>query len=139
MKTMLMVGGLLAALLATIAPAHAEDDRQPIVVSGDQGDMMRVEMRAFLVAVQDIILALAEGDMPAVAESARSVSRGRGMGGGMGRTMPMEFHQMGRGTHIAFEELAQAAEFGPEGVMGELGTLMSNCTGCHATFKLVVK
>jgi len=139
MKTMLMLGGLSAALLVAIAPAYAQDDRQAIVVSADQRDMMRAEMRTFLVTVQDIVLALAEGDMPAVADSARSMSRGRGMGGGMGRAMPMEFHQMGRGTHIAFEELAQAAEFGPEGVMGELGTLMSNCTGCHATFKLVVK
>jgi len=131
---------LMAAMMSVASPAVAEDDREAIAVSAAQRDFMMAEMREFLVVVQDIVLGMAEGDMPAVAEAAHSMRMGQGggQGMGMGRVLPLEFRQMARGTHMAFEELAQAAEFGAEGVLADLGTLMSNCTGCHATYKLVV-
>ena len=133
---------LMTATLGAVQPARAADDREAIVVSAEQRDFMMAEMRTFLVVVQDIVLGMAEGDMTAVSEAAHSMrmgGQGGGMGMGMGRVLPLEFRQMARGTHMAFEELAQAAEFGPEGILDNLGTLMSNCTGCHATYKLVVK
>jgi len=132
---------LMGTVLGVAQPALAEDDREAIVVSAEQRDFMMAEMRTFLVVVQDIVLGMAEGDMTAVAEAAHSMRMGQGggQGMGMGRVLPLEFRQMARGTHMAFEELAQAAEFGSDGVLADLGTLMSNCTGCHATYKLVVK
>lgn len=79
--------------------------------------------------------------MATVAEVSRSMGLGMGQGAGqamgMNQVLPMEFRQMARGTHMAFSELAQAADFGAEGVLADLGTLMSNCTGCHASYKLV--
>jgi len=145
MKTTRLSMGFAVALMGTVLgvaqPALAEDDREAIVVSAEQRDFMMAEMRTFLVVVQDIVLGMAEGDMTAVAEAAHSMRMGQGggQGMGMGRVLPLEFRQMARGTHMAFEELAQAAEFGSDGVLADLGTLMSNCTGCHATYKLVVK
>ena len=145
MKTTGLSMGFAVALMGTVLgvaqPALAEDDREAIVVSAEQRDFMMAEMRTFLVVVQDIVLGMAEGDMTAVAEAAHSMRMGQGggQGMGMGRVLPLEFRQMARGTHMAFEELAQAAEFGSDGVLADLGTLMSNCTGCHATYKLVVK
>ncbi|HEY9079862.1 hypothetical protein [Magnetovibrio sp.] len=132
---------LLVASVSGASSARAEDDRQEIVVSAEQRDFMMAEMRQFLVVVQDIVLAMAENDMAAVAEAGHSMRMGQGGGAamGMGQVLPLEFRQMARGTHMAFEELAQAAEFGPEGVLENLGTLMSNCTGCHATYKVVAK
>jgi len=132
---------LMGATLGAVQPARAADDREAIVVSAEQRDFMMAEMRTFLIVVQDIVLGMAEGDMTAVSEAAHSMRMGQGGGQAMGmnRVLPLEFRQMARGTHMAFEELAQAAEFGPEGILENLGTLMSNCTGCHATYKLVVK
>ena len=120
------------------------DDRQVIELTKDQRDRVLTQMRGFLEAIQDIVLAVAEEDMETVKETAKVYGMGhhshpgqRGLG--VGRIAPMEFRQMGRGTHVAFDELAQAAEFGPQMVLEELGVLMSNCTGCHATFQIVEK
>ncbi|MEG3617917.1 hypothetical protein V5T82_05570 [Magnetovibrio sp. PR-2] len=127
-----------------LSPAMAVDDRQVIELSKDQRDRVLTQMRGFLEAVQDIVLATSEGDMEAVKEAAIQYGMGhhgqpgqRGLG--VGRMAPPEFRQMGRSTHLAFDELAQAAEFGPQMVLEDLGVLMSNCTGCHATFRLVEK
>lgn len=123
--------------------ATVEDDRQAIHVSAEQRAFILSEMRDFLVVVQDIVLGLADNDMDAVREAARTMAPGAG--GGMGRQMglnrvlPVEFRQMAMGTHRGFGELAQAAEFGADGVLADLGTLMSNCTGCHATYRLEVR
>lgn len=138
--------GLFSALVmygAGMSAAAAADDREAIYVSSEQRNLVLSDMRNFLVAVQDIVLAMADGDMATVSDVARSMGpgMGRGVGMGMGRTMnvPMEFRQLGRETHMAFSELAQAADIGPEGVLTDLGTLMSNCTACHVTYKFVVK
>ncbi|MCW8915908.1 MAG: hypothetical protein OQK24_08660 [Magnetovibrio sp.] len=134
------ISTLIAFPLLNVS-AQAEDDREALPVTAAQKTQMLGEMRGFLEAVQDIVLAMAENDMPSVIEAAKSMGMGRnrGTGQGVGRYMPMEFRQMGRGTHVAFDELAQAAEFGPEGVLEELGVLMSNCNGCHATYRLVLR
>ncbi|MBL4614202.1 MAG: cytochrome c [Magnetovibrio sp.] len=96
-----------------------------------------------MIAVQDIVQATAENDMSSVTEVSRAMGMGMGQGAGqamgINQVLPMEFRQMARGTHMAFGELAQAAEFGSEGVMADLGALMSNCTGCHASYKIVAK
>ena len=135
--------GALVTLLAWAAPAWAEDPREPVYVSAEQRDFVLSEMRDFLVAVQDIVWALAENDMAAVRETANAMGLGQGQGKGrrmgLNRVLPTEFRQMARGTHMAFSELAQTAERGPEEVLGDLGDLMSNCNGCHGVFKLVVK
>lgn len=119
--------------------ARADDDREAIFVTAEQRDLVLADMRDFLIAVQDIVLALADGDLATVADVARAMGPGKGHGMSMAANLPAEFRQMGRGTHLAFVELAQAADMGPEGVMADLGTLMSNCTGCHVTYKFVVK
>jgi len=133
---------LISALVlygSWVSTATAEDDREAIFVSREQRDLVLEDMRNFLVAVQDIVLAMADGDMATVSEVARAMGPGKGRGMGMGMDVPMEFRQMGRGTHVAFVELAQAADMGAEGVIADLGTLMSNCTGCHVTYKFVIK
>lgn len=143
MKKVMIAAAMTATLGLTTSAYAAGADREPIYVSAEQREFILTEMREFLETVQDIVLASAEKDMDTVVEVARKMAPGAG--GGMGRQMglnkvlPLEFRQMGAGTHRAFGELAQAAEFGPEGVLADLGTLMSNCTGCHATYQLVVK
>ena len=136
---MLSLIALLVISFTPVSAVLAADDREAIPVSADQRDLVLAEMRNFLIAVQDIVLAIADHDMAAVSEAARTMGPGKGRGMSMGMSMPMEFRQMGRSTHMAFAELAHAADMGPEGVMADLGTLMSNCTGCHGTFKLVIK
>lgn len=141
MKARILTAALVAATLGWTVQVQAQDDREAISMSVEQRDFVLAEMRDFLVAVQDIVLATSENDMATVAEVSRSMGLGMGQGAGqamgMNQVLPMEFRQMARGTHMAFSELAQAADFGAEGVLADLGTLMSNCTGCHASYKLV--
>ncbi len=139
-----VLGTALASVALFGTPALAVDDREAVMLSAEQRDFVLGEMRLFLETVQDIILATAEGDMAAVKESASAMGLAHARetnqsGRGPGKAAPMAFRQMGRGTHMAFDELAQASEFGSDGVLEELGVLMSNCNGCHASYKLVLK
>jgi len=140
MKRIVLMSAFTSMLLMA-QTGWAQDDREVIYMSGEQRAFVLTEMRAFLVAVQDIVLAVADNDMETIKETARAMGPGSGMGMQMGlpQVLPVEFRQMARGTHMAFSELAQAAEFGPEGVIADLGTLMSSCNGCHEAYQLQTK
>lgn len=54
--------------------------------------------------------------------------------------LPIEFKALGFATHTLFADLAQTAENGnADAVFSDLGTLMLNCTACHAGNKFVVE
>ena len=57
------------------------------------------------------------------------------------RKLPLDFKTLGLGTHQAFDDLADfiAGTDDPLAVVGELGSLMGNCTGCHASYRLGIE
>ena len=114
--------------------------RKPIDVSAEQRAFVLQEMRAFLEATQDVLLAVADNDMGAVADVARTMAPSKASADmGINHVMPQEFRELGQSTHQAFADLAQSAQFGSNAVVADLGNLMTNCTNCHAAFRLVVK
>lgn len=141
MKAKILMAAMIAATLGWNAQALAQDEREAVNMNVEQRDFVLAEMSDFLGALQDIVLAISNNDMASVSEASHAM--GVGMGQGAGRPMglnsvlPLEFRQIARSTHMGFSELAQTAEFGPEGLLADLATLMSNCTRCHASYKIV--
>lgn len=116
------------------------DGRTAVLLLPDERNRVLAEMRLLLESAQGIILAAIEGDMEEVAEIATVV--------GMAATrneppqliakLPIEFKTLGFATHQAMDELALTASVtdDPLVIIEELATVMSNCTGCHETFRL---
>ncbi len=120
----------------------SDDGRTAIVVSSGERDLILTEMRGFLEAVQAITSAIAEEDMPAAAEAARSAGKasvGEVPTSLIGK-LPLEFKTLGFETHGLFDDLAKTAETGDgKAVAAGLGDLMLNCTSCHAGYRLLAE
>ncbi len=119
------------------------DGRNAIVLSPGERDLVLSEMRGFLVAVQAITAAAAEGDTETVVKAARSVgmaSQSEVPASLVGK-LPLAFKQLGFATHDAFDQLAMDTEaLGDAAVApAALGELMNNCTGCHAAYRLTAE
>lgn len=117
-----------------------DDGRTSILLTANERDFVLAEMRGLLEAVETITFELSEGNMEGVAASARSV--GMGSAGGEPITLiaklPLEFKKLGMGTHKAFDDLATEAEgIGDSSVvLGELSGILTNCTSCHAGYRI---
>lgn len=121
---------------------QAPDGRQALQLTVDERNMVLGEMRAFLVAVQNVIAATNTEDMNAAAQAARSVGMAAqtGVPPGLIAKLPMEFKKLGFSTHRKFDALALDAEQlgDPQHTREQLATLMNNCIACHATYSLAV-
>ncbi len=118
----------------------APDGRQALQLTVAERNMVLREMRAFLVAVQNILDATNREDMKAAAAAARKVgmaAQGDIPPGLIGK-LPLAFKKLGFSTHKQFDELAlDAAQLGdPQHTREQLAALMSNCLACHATYSL---
>lgn len=128
----------LFMIRGNIAPSN--DGRTEIILEGSERDMVLEEMRGFLDGVQSIIAASTENDMQTIAESAKIV--GMANAGDVPLTLmsklPIEFKSLGLETHKAFDEIAREAEDIGDAkiILTRLGDLLTNCTSCHATYRL---
>ncbi len=120
----------------------ADDGRISILLTAAERDFVLAEMRGLLEAVETITFELSENNMAGVAAAAKSV--GMGSGGGEPVTLiaklPLEFKTLGMGIHRAFDDLAMEADDLGDGniVLGQLSTLLSSCTSCHAAYRFDV-
>ena len=116
------------------------DGRSVVLLSPDERLKVLGEMRGLLEAVQTITSALVDGDMKTVETTARSVgmAAAEGESPAMMAKLPLEFKRLGMSTHKAFDDLADLAAGGavPMAVLGNLSTLMLNCTSCHQGYQL---
>jgi hypothetical protein len=147
----------VAALLASGTPAladdghghHAgEDGRAAISLSAEEKHFLLSEMRQFLAVTQRILQANIDGDMPAVAEAARSVGLAAHRADfanqdsvvhRIRKKAPPAFLPLGRATHAAFDEIADiATEFGDRDIVQRrLAENLGRCVACHATYRIV--
>jgi len=123
--------------------SESEDGRTSIMLSAAERDLVLLEMRGFLEAVEAISIGLADEDLKAVAKAAHDVGMANAQGvptALMGK-LPLEFKTLGHATHAAFDDLSMEAQDMGDGqeVIRKLGTLLSNCTSCHATFRFDVE
>ena len=120
---------------------QAEDGREAIVLTSGERNFVLAEMRTMLAAVQEIISAANQGDMAAIKKIAHDVGIAEAQGVPVQTMMklPLGFKQLGRATHVGFDEVGLAADMGPELVMETLEENLGRCVGCHELFQLVAK
>jgi hypothetical protein len=130
---------------AAALPAPALLDRMDRRISVPLLPMMahhqKENMRDHLLAVQQVVLALASDDLPAVASAAGRIGLSPEMGrmcSHMGAGAPgfteqaLQFHRTADGIADAARKRDRKA------VLTALGATLQTCTGCHATFKQTV-
>jgi hypothetical protein len=138
---LLALGGVVYKFGFVGSVERAPDGRLALQLTVEERNMVLGEMRAFLVAVQNILAATNTEDMDVAAEAARQVgmaAQGAIPPGLVGK-LPMDFKKLGFSTHRKFDELAlDAAQLGdPQHTREQLANLMNNCVACHATYSLL--
>ena len=145
LKKAIFAAGIIAlAVGASVVRAQDDsmDDRELLTTVSDHWRIHLLhDMRAGLfVQVQDILGALADGDMALVETLA--TERGKAhfahMDPDMMAELPPQMKMMGKQMHLAFDDVATAArETGDAAkVAGAVSDLMAACTACHMTYKL---
>jgi hypothetical protein len=127
-----------AANQGAASSTEALDSRTPVPLLPMMAEHQKENMRDHLIAVQEIVGALAAEDFVGVERSARRMGFSEQMGkmcSHMGRGAA-GFTEQALGFHHAADRIGAAALQGDRvGVLRELGTTLQACTGCHARFK----
>ncbi|MEW6561762.1 MAG: hypothetical protein AB1400_00840 [Pseudomonadota bacterium] len=120
--------------------APVQDQREAIVLTAAERNMILVEMRQFLVGVQAMIEALGKDDNKAAGEAARSMGRKAAseVAPELRAKLPMHFKMLGFGVHDQFDKMADLAAAGGNGkiLLDQLGHTLNKCVACHATYQL---
>ena len=137
---------LVFTFVFSALPALAEskesliDKREVLVLTPMQREHVLGEMRALLTGIQNILGALAEDDMKAVADIARPL--GSSMAGKaedhLKGVLPKHFMQLGMAAHQDFDSIATLAESGADSkaVLSELNRSMNKCQACHGRYQI---
>ncbi len=116
------------------------DNRRAVRLSPHEKDMVLGEMRAMLKAVSGVITALAEKDPKRAAEAASSGGMAMAVDAtpGLMAKLPLDFKELGMGTHKAFDDLAAEIKGGAtqEVVLKKVSVITSRCIACHETNRL---
>lgn len=126
-----------------VAPSAAEvldglDQRKAVPLLPMMANHQKQSMREHLVAVQQIVNALANEDFAAVEQAAEKIGFSEQMGRmctHMGSGAP-GFAEQALGFHQTADHIAVAArEHDSKRVLRELSTTLQTCTSCHAEWK----
>jgi len=119
------------------SPAHF-DTRKPIPLLPMMASHQKQNMRDHLVAVQEIVTAVATDDFAAVEASARRIGYSESMARmcqHMGAGAP-GFEEQALAFHRTADRITEAARSRDRArVLLELGATLQTCTVCHATWK----
>jgi len=114
------------------------DKRAPVPLLPMMAEHQKRNMRDHLLAVQEIVTALATGDFAAVEQSAARIGYSEQMGqmcAHMGAAAP-GFTDKALEFHRTADTIGAAAKAGDQaGVVKALGATLQTCTSCHATFR----
>jgi len=126
---------------STASPAEALDRldaRAPVPLLPMMAQHQKQNMRDHLLAVQEIVAAVASDDFAAVERAARRIGSSETMGqmcSHMGAGAP-GFTEQALGFHRRADEITAAARARDRRrVLAELGTTLQTCTSCHAAWK----
>lgn len=141
MKTILI--GALALLAGTL---HAADDgRQLVAMPAAAEAALRVEMRANLLAINEILGLVAAGKITEAGEvaekelglSAMGKHRSQPFDARPGPHMPAAMHAIGMEGHQAASEFARVAASGDrDKTITALPSLSSGCVACHYAYRI---
>ncbi|MBK7954771.1 MAG: cytochrome c [Candidatus Accumulibacter sp.] len=137
---------LFCALAVLAGTAHAaEDARQLVPMPAAAEASLRAEMRANLLALNEILGLVAggkPGEAGAVAErelgvSAMGKQRSQPFDARPGPHMPAAMHRIGMQGHQAASEFARIAAGGDrEKTIAALPSLTAACVGCHYAYRI---
>lgn len=132
-----------AAATAKATGAADPDGRTVLTMTPTGRDMVLEEMRVMLMSVQQFISAAAIGDTTVMRAAASASGLAVAADGApeMEHSLPPEFMRLGMGTHAAWDSLAADVGRGVPTTesLARLGTIMNNCVGCHAQFRINVE
>ncbi|WP_167632239.1 hypothetical protein [Mariprofundus ferrooxydans] len=118
----------------------AADGRTAVILEPAEREAVLGEMRLLLETTQTIIAALANDDLAAVEAAARPIGSAAiaTVDFRLRAKLPLEFKQLGFGTHYAFDDIANMAKEGKpaKAIQQKLAETMNNCIACHASFQL---
>jgi hypothetical protein len=127
-----------------VAPSSAAesldkmDTRRPVPLLPMMANHQKQNMRDHLLAVQEIVAALAADDFPAIAKAAGRIGYSEQMGQmctHMGAGAP-GFAEQALGFHRAADGITAAAKARDRArVLSELSATLQTCTACHALWK----
>lgn len=131
---------IVLALLSSVAFAEDHDTRQTLTLSEAQRAHVQEEMQALLSGTQNILLALANEDMIAVAQHARALGLGMAHKAEdhLHGALPDAFMTLGLSVHQDFDQIAADAESkrDPKLTLHQLSESMGKCVACHASYQI---
>lgn len=118
--------------------ADALDGRRPLPLLPTMAHHQKESMRDHLVAVRDVVAALARDDLATVGRSASRMASSERMGQmctHLGAAAP-GFSEQALAFHRAADGVVEAAASNdPARVLAALDTTLQHCTACHAAWK----
>jgi hypothetical protein len=135
-----------AVSAAGLVPSAAEtldrmDTRTAVPMAPAMANHQKENMRDHLLAVQEIVAALASDDFAAVERAAARIGSSEEreqMCAHMGAAAP-GFTEQALAFHYAADRISIAARERDRGrILGELGATLETCTSCHSAWKQLV-
>lgn len=134
--------GVAVKFIVLGSTGKGDDGRTAVMLEAAERQAVLAEMRALLEATQTIVAALASDDLAAVEAAARPIGSAAiaTVDFRLRAKLPLEFKQLGFGTHYAFDDIAKMAKEGSPAmeIQKKLAETMNNCVACHASFQLSV-
>lgn len=129
---------LVAAMIACSSPALAQQ-RTVVPLAAEEREHVLGEMRDFLVMLERINSALAQGNFDAVAAAARPLGTGgeRGrMPPAIAQKLPPAFKTLARSAHEQVDTIAtDAGKRDLRQTLEQSARLLQTCNACHAAFE----
>lgn len=132
---------ILAAALPHPDQGVAAGQREKVPMTIAERERLLAGMRTYLESVEKITVALAGRHIEEIPKNARRSGKAMlaTVEPATALTMPVGFTILSLDTHEKFDALAdKAAAKAPRSeLLADLGALLANCTGCHATYRIV--
>jgi hypothetical protein len=117
-----------------------DDVRETIRLSAAERENFHRGMRQYLMSVQGIVEALAQGNRTQISKNAKKAGLDMLYAVSVADVvrLPPEFLMLSMDTHQKFDALSRSADAGePKAeTMAHLSGILANCTACHAKYRL---
>ena len=141
------ISGIFLVLISAViflpgavpAVVAAEDERVMVNLDKTDQQLFLIEMRTVLSSVHNILLALDENDMAAVAKAAeQSKSRIKNKSKNLLKKLPPDFKTYSKSVRMGFKQISKAAKSGAgkNRVISLLGEQLGRCVACHGSYRL---
>lgn len=143
-KTILALAAFSSTGLAVAAGVQSSDvdpdTRQMLRLPPDERHLVLLEMRNFVVAIQQITDGLAKNNMPSVVSAAQSMGSGAAneVPPRVVAKLPDTFKTLAGKVHVTFDAIALDADaLGDIGhTVSQLAELTQHCVACHAIYQI---